>query len=65
MSAPISQRNEAKPLASDMAYRSAFEMRADAAWKFVLLFQSGTASRKPSCYEIRRIATPTLALPRP
>jgi hypothetical protein len=32
--------------------------------EFFLLFQSGTASRKPSCFEIRGIAMPTLALRR-
>jgi hypothetical protein len=39
-------------------------MRAYLPWKFFLLFQSGTASRKPSCFEIRGIATPTLVLRR-
>jgi hypothetical protein len=36
-------------------------MHTQAAWKFVLPFQNGTELRKPSCFEIRGIATPTLA----
>ena len=62
ISPAISQHNETTLLIVHEVYRSAFGMRVYAVWKFVPLFQSGTAARKPSYFEIRRIATPLLAL---
>jgi len=57
MSPSISQHNDTKPLTCYAVVSFCLRNAYDASWKSALLFQSGTASRKPSCFELRAIAT--------